>query len=517
MISFGVEFEFDYITPSNERRVFSGIYPRVITSGWDWQPDQTASSELRSPVFTSLFDYVHSVNRQFNEFINHDPSLIPYPFNGDSRSLGQHIHIGKPNQHLSDRTRHKIAEKAIRFYPFLAAIHAQPIPSQRGLTTIWAKSMVFYGDVIDRDHYAEISKNLNGTVEFRLFDCNIPQASLVCAWILTEIAKNTLRHRRDPNDGPVDLRAYDMERGRALRYGLISLDVTSYLKRLKELIGAVEIPNIPSLREALYLLARYRLNFYGVYRYCNAKPYEYCKAQYGDCSRFLENLLTIPNIQHAEKIRSWVNEASQIENLDQLIGLSIGVDRSLAEAMGLAEQEQAAAQPAPQPRVESVFTRSQIRGLIERGSYVISRIHEVNGLSTAEVAERISYLLNHHGDGMVTDMSAEGIIESPFRFYVFTVMDRDSNQLQICGAVSIHVREGQIRSLVVDRRFRRLGIARLLLNHVIRVANEHNLESVYAYIRNDNEASLALFRSLGFMERDRVERAVVMVKPLRGV
>jgi ribosomal protein S18 acetylase RimI-like enzyme len=154
--------------------------------------------------------------------------------------------------------------------------------------------------------------------------------------------------------------------------------------------------------------------------------------------------------------------------------------------------------------------------LIERGSYVISRINEVNGLSTAEVAERISYLLNYHGDSMVNSVSASEVIESPFRFYVFTCLDRDSNQLQICGAVSIHIRDGQIRSLVVDRRFRRLGIARLLLNHVIRVANENNLANVYAYIRNDNEASLALFRSLGFVERDRVERAVVMVKPLRG-
>jgi ribosomal protein S18 acetylase RimI-like enzyme len=376
--------------------------------------------------------------------------------------------------------------------------------------------MSHYQRVISEDHYAEISNSSNGTVEFRLFDCNIPQASLVCAWVLVEIAKKALRRNSNDGLGDIDFRAYDVERGRALRYGLISLDVTSYLKRLKELIGGVEIPNIPCLREALYLLARYRLNFYGVYRYSNAKPYDYCMAQYGDCSRFLENLLTISDIRHADKIREWVNEAQQIENLDQLIGLSIGVDRSLAEQLGGAEQGQVVTQPNAPPRVERALTRSQIRSLIERGSYVISRINEVNGLSTAEVAERISYLLNYHGDSMVNSVSASEVIESPFRFYVFTCLDRDSNQLQICGAVSIHIRDGQIRSLVVDRRFRRLGIARLLLNHVIRVANENNLANVYAYIRNDNEASLALFRSLGFVERDRVERAVVMVKPLRG-
>jgi len=515
-VSFGVEFEFDLIEPNNRRVVSSGSTPYYTAPNWGYQNDPTATIELRSPIFTSLEQFIHEVNSQFGNMVNINHTYIPYPFNDRSRSLGQHIHIGQPNRRLSSSLKTKIAKKVVSFYPLLAALHAQPIPSIRGLNTIYARSIEYYRTVISTDHYCEISDSHNGTVEFRLFDSNIPQASLTCAWILTELAKKAIRNSREEDNNNIDFAAYNQERTSALRYGLIALDVTNYLKKLKEVIGVVEIPNIPSIKEALFLLARYRLNFYGVFKYTSVKPYDYCKAQYSDCSKFLENLLRIDNLQHADKVRNWVNEAQQIENIDQLIGLSIAVDRSLAERLNQAIEERAVAQLSTTQPIERGLTRSRVREAIENHSYLICRINQIRSMSVNEVADHISMLLRQHGDGLVNVLTPHEIIRSPARFYVLVAQDRHTYEIQICGAIAINVNTGEISSLVVDRRFRRLGIARLLLQHVFDVARERGLSQIHAYVRKENEACMALHRSLGFEERERTDRAILFVKQLRG-
>jgi ribosomal protein S18 acetylase RimI-like enzyme len=448
--------------------------------------------------------------------VEQNPRLIPFMCNDRGRSLGQHMHVGKPNLRLTHETKKKLAKAVVGFYPLLASIHAQPIPSHRGLTTIYARSLVYYGDVISTDHYCEISDSHVGTVEFRLYDCNIPQASLTCAWITMELAKRAFRSSNIDDGSNIDLRAYDLERANALRYGLIGLNVTDYLRRLKAVIGNAEIPNVPALKEALYLMARYRLNFYGAWKYSNVKPYDYMKAQLNDCSRFLENILTVNDAQHRDKISQWISEAQQIENLDQLIGLSIGVDRSLAQALTESIEQRLEAQPNMVRSISIGLGRSEVRTALERGHYRIVRINELSTLNVRQVAEHISNLLVHHGDGVVNPMFAEEVISTDFRFYVFVAYDRASNREQICGAISIHMRSGEIRSLVVDRRFRRLGIARALLLHVMELAAEHNLPRVYAYVRRENEASINLFASLGFRIEGGNDRSHLMVKELRS-
>ena len=519
-VSFGVEFEFDYIDQNNRREVFSGVQPPYLAPNWGWQPDYTASSELRSPVFTSLEQFITECNNQFGNMVNGRLRLIPYMCNDRGRSLGQHMHIGKPNLRLAHETKRRIAKAMVGFYPLLTAIHAQPIPSHRGLTTTYALSLARYNDVLGHDHRCEIDDSHNGTVEFRLYDANIPQASLTCAWIATEIAKKAFRNRDLGNNGDIDFRAYDLERANALRYGLIGLNVTDYLRRLKAVLGNLEIPNISAIREALYLMARYRLNFYGVWRYTNVKPYDYMKAQLSDCSKFLENILRVNDAQHTDKISQWISEAQQIENLDQLIGLSIGVDRSLAQTLTEAIEQRIETQPSMVRAITQNASiglgRSEVRTCLERGFYRIVRINELNTLSASDVAERISYLLNYHGEGVVNPLTAREVIETDFRFYVLVAYDRVSGAEQICGAISIHMRSGEIRSLVVDRRFRRLGIARALLAHVIELARNSNIQRLYTYVRRGNEASANLFASLGFTMQGGNDRSYLMVKELRS-
>jgi len=517
-VSFGIEFEFDYVDQNNQRVVFHGVEPIYLAPNWDYQLDPTASSELRSPVFTSIEQFIDECNNEFSTMVQRRPQLIPYMCNSQGRSLGQHMHVGKRGLRLTTEVKRRIARSIVDFYPLLASIHAQPVPSQRGLTTSYARSLIHYGDVIHYDHYCEISDSHVGTVEFRLFDCNIPQASLVCAWLITEIAKKALRNRSQNNFPDIDLRAYDLERTNALRYGLIGLNVTDYLRKLKSILGNIEIPDIATIREALYLMARYRLNFYGVWKYCNVKPYDYFKAELTECSRFLENILTINDAQHRDKISNWISEAHSIENLDQLIGLSIGVDNSLAQTLTEAIEERIEPQPsavrAIAQNIHVGLGRSEVRACLERGLYRIVRINELRTLSINNVAQQISYLLRHHGEGFVNLMEPQEIIDTNFRFYVLVAYDNISGIEQICGAISINIRSGEIRSLVVDRRFRRLGIARALLAHVIEVARDNNVQRLFTYVRRENDASLNLFASFGFTREENDSRSFLMIKEL---
>jgi len=518
-VSFGVEFEFDYIKPNNHVEVFSGVPPRYRARNWDYQSDYTASTELRSPVFTSLEQFINECNQQFGVMVERDPELIPYMCNSRTRSLGQHMHIGKPNVMLSEETRIKIASSIIQFYPWLASIHAQPIPSTRGLTTSYARSMANYrSPICFYDHYAEISGSHLGTVELRIFDSNIPQASLVCAWLITELTKKALRNRL--NENSINFDAYHEERQKALRYGLVALDVSGYLRRLKSVLGNIEIPDIPALKEALYLMARYRLNFYGVWKYADIKPYDYMKVQLSDISKFLENILRVDYAKHREKIATWIVEAQQIENLDQLIGLSVAVDSALAQQLYNVVESRIAEQPELARRIESNRSlglgRSEVRTALERGYYRIVRINEVARLSVEDVANQISNWLTNHGEGLVNPLSAREIIESGARFYVFMAYEPVNWDYQLCGAIAVHRRNGEISSLVVDRRFRRLGIARILLNHAIEFLRAEGLPFATAHVRRENTACRCLMESLGFRVKGETERSLVYVKVLRG-
>jgi len=504
--SFGIEFEFDYIDSRSVRSVYRGARPSHIARGWDYQEDYTASSELRSPIFTDLQQYIDECNRQFGYWVENYSNLIPYMCNEGGRSLGQHMHIGIPDRRLSYEEKKRISRFIIDFYPFLAAIHAQPIPSHRGLTTIYAKSMREYRSFIDLDHYAEISDSHVGTVELRLFDSNIPQASLTCAWIVTKLAEKALASSIDDNDDEYNFDAYEGIRNKALRYGLVGLDVTAYLKMLKNNLGNLEIPDIPCIKEIMYLMARYRLNPYGVWRYANAKPYEYMKAQLSECSQYLENMFRAGNVRHEDKLRSWLNDSHQIESLDQLIGLSMATDRGL---VSVASQQQTI-----QVGVAQGLSRSQVREAIAQNRFTICRIGELRTMDRRRVADQISHLSIRHGEACLSELTPDQIIESNDRFYVYIVHSEDGNIEQICGSIAVHIASGRITFLVVDRRFRRLGVARTLINYVVNVASRAGRERVTVNVRENNNAAIQLFRSMGFYEVNRERYSITMERRL---
>ena len=261
-------------------------------------------------------------------------------------------------------------------------------------------------------------------------------------------------------------------------------------------------------------MARYRLNFYGVMKYTHVNHYQYFKKVLSDCSKFLEHLIEIPNIRHKEKLREWKEKASQIETLDQLIGISIAVDKTLSRALIKAIEERISEQPQTARRIRAArrieLGRSEVRELISNERYAISRINNVEGYTTEQVAERIHELLRLHGNRFVNVLSPREVIETPVRFYVLWVRDTRRNITQICGCIGVHVREATIQSLVVDRRYRRLGIARRLVGHVLNVLSRENPTTARVWIRKQNNASLNLFKSFGFRIVDHNHRSYLL-------
>jgi len=513
-VSFGIEFEFDLINNNNRRTVRSGSTPLYLARNWSYQRDPTATVELRSPVFTSLEQYINECNKQFWGWINEFDSLIPYMHNSSSRSLGQHMHVGKPRVRLTLETREKLAKEIIKIYPLLMAIQSSPIPSRRGLTSVYCRSMTYYNNICDYDHYAEISLSHNGTLELRVFDANIPQSSLVNAFIVTRVAKKVWSRNFRGQDTHVSLGEYGDEREKALRNGLIGVNVTQKLKQIRNIIGNIEIPEIPAIKESLYLMARYRLNFYGVMKYTHVNHYEYFKKVLTDSSKYLEHLIEIPNIMHKEKLKQWKEKAREIETLDQLIGISIAVDKTLSRTLIEAIEERISEQPQTRRNITITrrinLGRSQVRELINNERYTISRINNVEGLTQEQVAERIHELLRLHGNGFVNVLSPEEIINTAVRFYVFWVREPNTNRTEICGCVGVHVRDRTIQSLVIDRRFRRLGIARRLVSHVLNVLVREGASKAKCWIRKQNNASLNLFKRFGFKIIDHIDRSYLL-------
>jgi len=490
-ISFGVEFEFNHLDKNGNIGSHLAQYRYATVNQFNYQADPTAGSEIRSPIWTDINQAIKDIGEQFSFWIQKNNGVIPYPYNTSGTSLGQHIHIGKPHGRLTISQKQNIARSIAHVYPFLASIHAQPIPSRRGLYSNYCYSIAHDLQYIPiADHYAEISESNHGTVEFRLFDSNIPQVSMTVIFFMQKIAENNLSHNVSINELK---HIYQNDRNKGLQYGVKSLNIIHYLTKAKELGNINELPNIACVKEILYLVAKYGMNPYDILQYSHANHYHYFKNQYLNPSEFLGNVLQISNIQHKDKLEQIKQEASQITTIDQLIEIAQNVVQALIrtklqEINLLSRQE---------------LTRQEVRQAIQNNQYIIKRIAEVPNMTRREVAERISFLLMNHGEGFTVEMSAEEVINAEARFYVFAVKNPRTNQYEIIGNISLAMASGLIGNLVVDRRFRRLGISKILLQYVLTLRNK----PFYAYVRKNNVASLNLFKSFGFQIVEEQERS----------
>ena len=512
-ITFGIEFEFDWISRNGiEYRYHISMPSRILNRGWKYQNDLTAGCEISTPVLKSIGEAITKIQSQFKQIIeaseNNDDidfhGYIPYFDCTGGRTLGQHIHLGLHNG-ISFSTAKLLATYVVNIYPFLMGLSANPIPSVRGLEARYCRPMYTYNSVISDDHYAEISySEQHNTLELRIFDGNIPQVNLTNAFILTHVAKNKL------NTTPTqyNLNTYKIERERALRYGLISLEIPRYISTIMEYAGNIKIPDIPCIKEILYLACKYGLNVSQVYSMLNLQPqqkYQYFKKQLTNVKQYLENILEIDGINNKERIERWRNEARDVSSFKNLLEISERTIRTIRERKNEIIREERAKRIKQLitsiPR-ENLLERSVVQQSITSNNYKIARISEVERWTTDEVAQYISYLIMVHGENYMSKITPRQVIDNPERFYVLTVNNQRWSRPQIIGCIAIHIREGQIMHLVVHRNYRRLGIARILVNHVINVARHENLRNVYAIIRRNNTPSITLFTSMGFIKID---------------
>lgn len=72
---------------------------------------------------------------------------------------------------------------------------------------------------------------------------------------------------------------------------------------------------------------------------------------------------------------------------------------------------------------------------------------------------------------------------------------------QLAGYISVYVEEdtGYIASIAVDNNFRRQGIGRQLIQHIIDILQRNNkVTSIELHVRKSNHAAIELYKSLGF-------------------
>jgi len=66
------------------------------------------------------------------------------------------------------------------------------------------------------------------------------------------------------------------------------------------------------------------------------------------------------------------------------------------------------------------------------------------------------------------------------------------------GILSALVREAHILNLCLDNRYRRMGLGRRLLDHLLALAVQKNVHEVFLEVRPSNQAALSLYGDSGF-------------------
>jgi ribosomal-protein-alanine acetyltransferase len=61
-------------------------------------------------------------------------------------------------------------------------------------------------------------------------------------------------------------------------------------------------------------------------------------------------------------------------------------------------------------------------------------------------------------------------------------------------------REWELQYVIVAKRFRRRGLATLLLNELVEHARSGNANAIFLEVRESNQSARALYRKLGFQE-----------------
>lgn len=91
----------------------------------------------------------------------------------------------------------------------------------------------------------------------------------------------------------------------------------------------------------------------------------------------------------------------------------------------------------------------------------------------------------------------------PLNGYVWEEDGRLVGNLTLIPAISLGYRYYLIANVAVHPDYRRRGIARQLTNHAVEYARQRGAQNTWLHVRDENEGAIALYRSIGFVERAR--------------
>lgn len=474
----GCEFEFNVINREGDyvSRHEDSLW--ITAEGWGYQNDPTCTVELRSPIFTNMNEMVDELKKQFRLWLQENPTYSPYPFNHSMDSIGTHIHVGTRDNDLSFDEKIYISKAVANVYPFLAALHAAPLPSLRGMRGEYCRPIYYYNfDIPATEHYAEISDSSHGTIEFRLFDANIPQVTLTVSWILKAIA-DKIKTRVD-----INTLSYQIERKKALTRGLKDLNVKNYITYIYNLVGNLRIPDISCIKEILYLSIAHKINPWEFIIMNNVRTkltqFKVLRKMYFYPDEFIANL-PIPQNSEFYNIHNEINKINTIKDLLDIIK-KYSKERITYTRIGKYNI--------------GLVSRTNVREKIYNNQYEIVKATDIKSMSKLSIVKRIHYLQKIHGENMVNVMNIKDIMKMLNKFYMFCVNDECKNKTNILGVICVDYEDSVLRSLVVDRRYRKLGIGSILIQYGIKRLNGYGR----IYIRKNNEYSQKIIEKMGFI------------------
>jgi len=246
--SFGIEYE------GNWRG--RGCPPNryAVGNGWGRQADPTAGFEISTPPYTDLENAWKSHYEQWRYWTDVNQGYIPvFHCNRYRPSIGGHIHIGLPSKRMNNRERKCVVEKVWAYLPYLYFINASDyngtILSRRMVErpySAWINNVSTVGE-----ERREVSFSGHGTVEFRMFDANVPAVQLSCAYLLQQVAaKGVPMSETKKND------VHNLSRE------VLSLRLSAILRAREvwDTVPDIRLPSYQSMREVLTLSFAFLLN-----------------------------------------------------------------------------------------------------------------------------------------------------------------------------------------------------------------------------------------------------------------
>jgi len=491
-VAFGIEYEVGFIDPKdrpieNVDDAFEDDEDEDYNTdrewcyrGFEFHEDSTAGTEIVTPPLSKPSKAADLISQQWRGWIRNNEGISPNFQNDEYHEMGHHIHIGIPRAYLDIQEKRMIASRAIKILPLLMAVSANDkrytSMSWRGTHSDFCEELK--KDVIGASHYKEISNSELGTVEFRIFDCNIPQVSLTNAVILQAIAKKALE---DGKEIAVDIENYRKERKNALKYGLKGIDVDQYKISLRELVDDINFFRYPKcVKEILFLAIKKRLSVASFIREYN---YEFCKTMGTNSKYFFDNLLKMKSLTETDKsmVKKWIEEVKEFRTLKELCaGKMNGTEEIIVSdvlnLLGSGENWNEAKQIINDrydyndkilqninvvlsgskdeiDRLEMTkkdeltsYNNNLISSLTEeciKRSNNICRIGKMNGRTNLWVANQISAIMKQY---FKKEIKPDKIISASERFYVFTSNNR------VLGFVALDIRHQKIKRLLIDKR-----------------------------------------------------------------